>query len=245
MDFNNLNLTDVYPHNFNDATLATTKLMEDLATKTTNGKYIQVAPNVFLYISGEDGSCNMIASTPLHYFYSHVNTGIPSVIGSSDEDDKNDAPVSAEPSVVENDEPESETESGESESGEDDSTIEDSCANISDSGCDADSTSDDDSVKTPVLIDDANAESTLDLAHNVLAPTVEPTTNGLQSISVVLPLGSDDLINDSKNVENAIASKYAGKIFRHNDLMFTHIRPDGVIDRVTTDSTGHNCTSYK
>lgn len=241
MDFNKLNLTDVYPHNFNDAVLATTKLMEDLAVKTTTGKYIQVAPNVFLYISG-DGSCNMIAATPLHYFYSHVNTGIPSIGGSSDEDDNNDAPISAEPSVVENDEPESEFEP---ESGEDGSTIEDSCANVCDSGSDT-NTSDDDSVNTPVLIDDANAESTLDLAQNVLAPAVtEPTTTSLQSVSVVLPLGSDDLINDSKNVESAIASKYAGKIFRHNDLMFTHIRPDGVIDRVTTDSTGHNCTSYK
>lgn len=241
MDFNKLNLTDVYPHNFNDAALATTKLMEDLAVKTTSGKYIQVAPNVFLYISSEDGSCNMIAATPLHYFYSHVNTGIPSIVGSSD--NTNVSPVSTGPSVVENDN-EAESDNDESESGEADTTIEDSCVNVSDSGCDVNSTSDDDSVKTPVLIDDANAESTLALAHNVLAPIVEPT-NGLQSISVVLPLESDDLINDSKNVENAIASKYAGKIFRHNDLMFTHIRPDGVIDRVTTDSTGHNCTSYK
>lgn len=87
-----------------------------------------------------------------------------------------------------------------------------------------------------VLIDNQN----IDLAHNLLKPNTS-----LKSVCSILPLTSNDLIKESKDVEGRIQSKYEGQVLRHNDTMFTHIRPDGTIDRVITDEKGHNCTSYK
>lgn len=107
----------------------------------------------------------------------------------------------------------------------------------SDDNCDSNENQNDDNN---VLIDNQN----IDLAHNLINIDNIPNVTG-NSVSTVIPLCSDDLINESKDVEGKIKSKYNGQIFRHNDTMFTHIRPDGTIDRVITDSTGHNCTSYR
>ena len=66
-----------------------------------------------------------------------------------------------------------------------------------------------------------------------------------KSITVILPLSNPNLVDASKDVEGQISNKYNGQIFRHNDVMFTHIRPDGTIDRVCTGDNGHTCTSFK
>lgn len=211
MIIENMKLNTVYHHNFNNAELASTRLMEDLSYKTTNGQFIRIAPNVFLYVSSEEGKCNLIAATPLHYFYSNLDT----------------------------DDIDNETK---------DSSLHDSI-DTDNSTCD-----DTDDLNTSVLIDNENntamnLNQNIDLAHNAIIDNNvdDIQQNPINSVNVLIPLScnSNVLENESKDIENKIVNKYNGKVFRHNDLMFTHIRPDGIIDRVLTDESGHNCTSFK
>lgn len=214
MIIENMKINTVYHHNFNNAELATTRLMEDLSYKTTNGQFIRIAPNVFLYVSSEEGKCNLIAATPLHYFYSNLDTD------NNDESDVNS--IKLDDNVNEDDDNEIENDS--------------------------------DDLNTSVLIDNENntamnLNQNIDLAHNAIIDNNvdDIQQNPINSVNVLIPLScnSNVLENESKDIENKIVNKYNGKVFRHNDLMFTHIRPDGIIDRVLTDESGHNCTSFK
>ncbi len=215
MIIENMKINTVYHHNFNNAELASTRLMEDLSYKTTNGQFIRIAPNVFLYVSSEEGKCNLIAATPLHYFYSNLDT------------DNND---------IEGDVNSTKLDDNVNE--DDDNEIE----------------NDSDDLNTSVLIDNENntamkLNQNIDLAHNAIIDNNvdDIQQNPINSVNVLIPLScnSNVLENESKDIENKIVNKYNGKVFRHNDLMFTHIRPDGIIDRVLTDESGHNCTSFK
>lgn len=245
MIIENMKLNTVYHHNFNNAELASTRLMEDLSSKTTNGQFIRIAPNVFLYVSSEEGKCNLIAATPLHYFYSNLDTDNNDV-ESNDEGDVNSTKL--DDNVNEDDDNEIENDSDDIDNETKDSSLHDSI-DTDNSTCD-----DTDDLNTSVLIDNENntamnLNQNIDLAHNAIIDNNvdDIQQNPINSVNVLIPLScnSNVLENESKDIENKIVNKYNGKVFRHNDLMFTHIRPDGIIDRVLTDESGHNCTSFK
>lgn len=240
MIIENMKINTVYHHNFNNAELATTRLMEDLSYKTTNGQFIRIAPNVFLYVSSEEGKCNLIAATPLHYFYSNLDTDNNDIEGDVNSTKLDD-------NVNEDDDNEIENDSDDIDNETKDSSLHDSI-DTDNSTCD--NTND---LNTSVLMynknnTDINLNQNIDLAHNaIIDNTDDIQQNPINSVNVLIPLScnSNILENESKDIENKIVNKYNGKVFRHNDLMFTHIRPDGIIDRVLTDESGHNCTSFK
>lgn len=106
MDFENSNLTSVFPHSLGDAISASSSLMGNMNDKVS-GKLLRISPHSFLYMSPSESDdtgacCHIVTSTDSHHYIGGLDVSNPVVptnlalanevlndIG-SDEDDNDD-----------------------------------------------------------------------------------------------------------------------------------------------------------
>lgn len=231
MDYENSNLTSVFPHSLGDAISASSSLMGNMNDKVS-GKLLRISPHSFLYMSpsGSDDTgacCHIVTSTDSHHYIGGLDVSNPVVptnlalanevlndIGSV-EDDNDDKDGEDE-----------DGEDGEDEDGEGIST--------------PDQEPESSEVSEPSL--DPEVESVNAIPTNCDSPAGCDTP--IQTVRVAIPHSDSDMVQSSALIEQAMKNKYGGTIVRHSPNSFTHVRNNGTIDRVNTDETSHNISSH-
>lgn len=230
MDFENSNLTSVFPHALGDANTASSILMSNMNDKV-NGKLLRISPHSFLYMShnsvdpdddAEGACCHIVTSTDSHHYIGGLdvsNPVVPTNLALANE-------VLNDIGSVEDDNDDKDGEDGEDEDGEGIST--------------PDQEPESSEVSEPSL--DPEVESVNAIPTNCDSPAGCDTP--IQTVRVAIPHSDSDMVQSSALIEQAMKNKYGGTIVRHSPNSFTHVRNNGTIDRVNTDETSHNISSH-
>lgn len=246
MDFENSNLTSVFPHALGDANTASSILMSNMNDKV-NGKLLRISPHSFLYMShnsvdpddddAEGACCHIVTSTDSHHYIGGLdvsNDVLPTSLALASEvlNDIGSTDDEGSSTDLEPQEPEAIIEP----------VTPDVSAEIPEVPEEPESQEEPEAAEMPEPSLEPEAESVNTIPTSCDTPVGCDTP--IQTVRVAIPHNDSDMVQSSALIEQAMKNKYGGTIVRHSPNSFTHVRNNGTIDRVNTDGTSHNISSH-
>ncbi len=264
MDLSNAILTSVYPHGMGDANNASSTLMGNMADQVS-GKLVRISPNAFIYMTTEtdDGgnstpSCHLIFSTDSDHYVGGIST---------DCSDKNDCDVEKT-----DDDQDDNILLGDATPMDDTEDTDDNDNNCCDSSLAPVDQTDDNILVNPQPSDDL-AQAVSEPIVTTLAPAVDVVNDQNDMIQTGLVNESDKCDDDSdkrckdssldesayieyphqvenldeaiQQISTALTNRYGGTIILHEGHCLTHVRKDGLVDKVQAVSGKYKIRTQK
>lgn len=238
MDLSNIKIISMYPHTLDDDAQASDSLMNTIAPQI-NGQLTRLTPHAFIYMSHSDDNtpcCHLVVSANGNHYVGGLDSTLNSPV-SQEEPEENEN---------ESNETENDDESNEGDDNEDES--EGQVASVQPSG--DDSVTSDQSLISPVIPTTLTVPGEImsetcgkgddkdDMNEGCGKPVVESVTSDIDHMM-------EDLEGASTIMENAMKRKYGGTIVRHTPTSFTHIRSNGIVDRITTKPKSHSVYTHR
>lgn len=254
MDFNNTVLTSVYPHDCGDSCSASDSLMNSISNQA-QGQLVRISPNAFIYMTiepNDDGvdcpTCHMVVSTDTDHYVGGIGADT-----SPAEDDTDDGSMIMPLDDVAPYDPD-----GDGDDDSSDDTNQDTDQDIASGVIPAPTDLSSSMVVSPEPNDDIAGVLDTPIV-TTLAPAVDVVNDQNDMLNseldeakcndekdkgckdskldetayVEYPHTNTNLDEAIQQISTALTNRYGGSITLHEGHCLTHVRKDGLVDRVT------------